>query len=301
MKKLLSTLLILFAGILQLPAQLLYRIEGGSLAKPSYVIGTYHLASTSFASKIPGLDEALLAVDQVYGELDMAPILTDPAVAKRMQQAMLLPEGQTLDKLLTPDQYKRLNTFLKSTLGADLSSPILASMKSLTPAAIEMQLQLYLCMQIEQGFNPQDLFDNYFQKKAKEQGKPVGGLETVDFQINILYRSKPIDRQVTLLMCLIDNPDYQKDVMSRIAKAFYAQDLATLGKVMNEKRGNSCDATAEEEARLITQRNRNWAAALPAIMAKESTLFAVGAGHLPGEQGLLSLLRAQGYSVTPVE
>ena len=98
-------------------------------------------------------------------------------------------------------------------------------------------------------------------------------------------------------MCLIDNEQFNTQMMEDMAKAFYAQDLDALQKAMDEKLGNSCDSTPEEEAQLISNRNADWLAKMPAIMKERPTFFAVGAGHLPGEKGLLQLLRNAGYTV----
>ena len=70
---------------------------------------------------------------------------------------------------------------------------------------------------------------------------------------------------------------------------------------MDAKRGNSCDSTPEEDEVMIYGRNADWAKRLPAIMREKSTFLAVGAAHLPGERGLLQLLRAAGYTVEPVK
>jgi len=57
--------------------------------------------------------------------------------------------------------------------------------------------------------------------------------------------------------------------------------------------------TAEELDRLVYGRNRNWVNKLQEIMPQQSLLVAVGAGHLLGEQGLITLLRNAGYTVEP--
>ena len=54
-------------------------------------------------------------------------------------------------------------------------------------------------------------------------------------------------------------------------------------------------------AQLLYDRNHNWVAQMPAIMQAAPTLFVIGAGHLPGEQGLLALLKAQGYTMEPMQ
>ena len=90
-------------------AQLLYRISGNGLEKPSYIVGTYHLAPASFADSIPGLREAFAATEQVYGEVDMLETLK-PENAAKLQAAMMLPEGTTISSLLSKEQMERLFT-----------------------------------------------------------------------------------------------------------------------------------------------------------------------------------------------
>ena len=51
---------------------------------------------------------------------------------------------------------------------------------------------------------------------------------------------------------------------------------------------------------LIYSRNRSWAEKLVKIMPERTCLVCVGAGHLPGPQGLLQLLRDKGYTVEPM-
>ena len=70
---------------------------------------------------------------------------------------------------------------------------------------------------------------------------------------------------------------------------------------MDEKRLNQCDYRPEEEDQLIYNRNANWAVLMPDIMAAKPTLFAVGAGHLPGEKGVLKLLQNAGFIIEGVK
>lgn len=300
MKKIL-TLFFLLVCATGVQAQLLWKISGNGLAKPSYVVGTYHVAPVSFVDSIPGLKAALDECEQVYGELDMAE-MQDMGALMKMQQAMLLPEGQQLDKLLTADQMNRLNTYMKELMGVDMTNPMVAGqMNRMKPAAIEAQFQMLYCIKNTPGFDPQNLFDSYFQKAAAEKGKAVGGLETMEFQTKVLYLDKSIERQVETLMCAIDNKAFGEQVMDLTTKAFFAQNLDGIKDAMDMKLGTGCDATPEEEEALIYGRNAAWAEKLPAIMQAKPTFLAVGAAHLPGERGLLALLKQAGYDVTPVK
>lgn len=300
MKKFTLALTLLLVS-LSAHAQLLWKISGGGLSKPSYVVGTYHLAPASFADSISGLQAALDAAEQVYGELDITQ-MTDPTQVMVLQKAMLLPEGKKLSTLLTADEMKRLNAYMKDLLGADLTNPMLASqMEKLSPAALSSQFQLVSFMKRTPGFDAQNLFDAYFQKVAKEKGKPVGGLENVEFQANTLYKGSSLERQVAQLMCQVDYKDFYDAQADELLAAFFGQDMQRLEKLMDAKRNDSCDSTPEEEDKLIFLRNENWAKALPAIMKAKSTFLAVGAAHLPGERGLLNLLRKGGYTVEAVK
>ena len=70
---------------------------------------------------------------------------------------------------------------------------------------------------------------------------------------------------------------------------------------MDEKQQNQCDSTPEEDDQLIYSRNANWIKFMPQIMKDKPTFFAVGAGHLPGDKGVLQLLRNAGYTIEGVK
>ena len=300
MKKIYCLLLALLCLCGTTRAQLLWKVSGKGLEQPSYIMGTYHLANVAFVDSVPGLRDALAASEQGYGELDMQARMSHPEPSLRMQQYMMLPEGTYLDGLLTAEQLQRLNEFLRNHMGADLENPMMAQLKLMKPAALQQQLTVLLCLKLEQGFNPQEQFDTYFQKVAAEQHKAVGGLEQPDFQFNILFNQASLERQVEQLMCLVDDAAYTQQMLQRIIKAFYAPDMQALQQLNDEKRHNQCDSTPAEEEALIYGRNANWAEALPGIMEQKPTFVAVGALHLPGPRGLLQLLRDKGYTVTPV-
>lgn len=302
MKKILMTIVACSLAAMNVNAQLLYKISGNGLEKPSYIIGTHHLANVGFVEKINGVREALTETDQVYGEL-VWDSMTNPDSLKLVQNAMLLPDGKTIKDYLTPEQFKRLDAFMVAKMGAGMSNPMVAAqMGKMTPMALVTQFQLLLFMTKHMGeFDPSSTFDQYFQAQAKKNGLPCGGLETVQKQIDVLYKGKSLERQVDDLMCLIDNEAFNSQMMEDLTTVFYAQDLDALQKVMDRKIGGSCDATPEEEAQLIYDRNADWVAKMPCIMSSKATFFAVGAAHLPGDKGVLQLLRNAGYTVEGIK
>ena len=301
MKKLYLTLMFVLVAVFCADAQLLYKITGKNLEKPSYIIGTYHLAPASFVDSIPGAKATFESVEQVCGEVDMAEMESMESTQKLMA-AMMLPDGKSLSDVLTADEMDRLNAYMKATVGADLTNPLIKSqLGSMTPMAISTQLQLVQFKRITPDFNPMALIDSYFQQAAKKTGKSVIGFETVDFQISVLYTGSTIERQKQQLFCMIDNAEYSVAMLKELVGAYFAQDLAKLYEISEEKRGDGCDTTPEEDEALIFGRNADWVEKMPAIMADKATLFVVGAAHLPGERGVLELLEKQGYTVEAVK
>lgn len=299
MKKTLTFIIALLAAG-SMNAQILYKITGKDAKNASYIIGTYHLADASFTEKIPGLQTALAETEQVYGEVNMENMM-QPASIQKMTAAMMLPEGQTLKTVLTPEQFGKVSAFAKELMGVGLDNDMVFSqLGKMSPKALATQFTLLLFIKNSATpFNPANGLDNFFQMQAKQKNKPIGGLETIDFQIETLYKSTPIERQVEELICLVDNKEYNLMMVQEISKAFYAQDLQAIEKAADEKLNNSCDSTPEEEETLIYGRNDNWMKLMPAIMAEKPTFFAVGALHLVGERGMLTQLQKAGYTVTP--
>ncbi len=290
MKKIFA-LLMFFCITLGVNAQLLWKVSGNGLDKPSYIFGTHHVAPLSMKDSIAGMTEAMNGTSQVYGELVMEDMMK-PEMLMKMQQAMMLPTDTTLKSLFTQAQYDSIASVVKENIGMEL-----AMFDKLKPAALNAQLAVVLSVKALKGYNPQEQLDTWFQTQAKQAGKKVGGLETMESQINILYNSQSLKRQAQQLYCSATHIDYGIDMTRRLAEAYLNQDLDKLLEITEEKMGNACDSTSEEEEALIYGRNANWAKQMPGIMKQASTLFVVGAGHLPGEHGVLKLLEKQGYTV----
>lgn len=301
MKRIFFTFVVAVMASVTANAQLLYKISGNGLNTPSYIVGTYHLAPASYVDSIPGARVALETAEQVCGELSMDEMSSLEGTQKVMA-AMMLPDGQSLKDVLSEEEFAKLDAFMADVMGVGLSNPMVgAQLGKMTPMAIATQLQLLQYMKMTPGFNPNALIDSYFQTEASKNGKPVIGFETMDFQISVLYKGRSVERQKVQLMCMIDNREYELMMMKTLTEAYFAQDIAKLLEVTEEKLGNKCDSTPEEDEALIYGRNADWAEKMPAIMGDKSTLFVVGAAHLPGERGVLELLKKKGYAVEVVK
>ena len=292
----LSLLSLFFIGGAE--AQLLYKISGKGLQKESYIVGTYHLAPASFAHSIAGAHEALESVEAVCGELDMSTVIGDASLA--LTEAMMLPDGQYITDILTDEQLVRLNGYMTEVMGMDFNNPMCKKMLGrYRPSALAMNLEVMEFAKITPDFNPLKLIDNYFQDEARKRDKRVMGLETAEDQVKLLYGSSSIDEEVEALMKVVDNPEAERESMVKIADAYFAQDIEAISEcVLADIDSDAANAEAWEL--ICVRRNYNWIAQMPAIMEEQHTLFVVGAAHLVGEEGVISLLQNDGYSVTAV-
>ena len=296
MRKLLLIATAIIASITYSQAQILYRISGKGLEKPSYIVGTYHLAPASFADSIPGMKTAIEGTQQVCGELDMMDAFK-PENAARLMQSQMLPEGTTLTSLLTAEQLERLNKLLLDVMGSNLNDEAFAAqIDKMTPAALSTTLSLSSYMKKVESFNPMELIDNYFQMLALQNGKAVKGFETVDFQMGVLFGA-PLEKQVNDLMCMVDHFKDTEEMVDLITTAYFSQDLTQIEEAMEQESKIDCGTTEEDEDILINNRNRNWVELMPDMMAEQPTLCVVGAGHLCGEKGVLKLLEKAGYTI----
>lgn len=294
MKKL-SILLLLVGFALSAHAQLLWKVSGKGLEKPSYIFGTYHLSPLGIKDSIAAMPQAMNETTQVYGEVVMADMMT-PAFMQSVQQQMMMPKDSTLKSLLSPEQYELAGKVIKENMMVDI-----AMLAQLKPAAITQQLVVLLYMKHTPGFNPQEQLDTYFQQQAQQQGKKVGGLETAQSQIDILFNSQSLKRQADLLYCAVSDIDKAIEQSKRLIKSYQSQNLDEVLSLMEERDGNSCDPLPGEMEALLDNRNIAWVGKIPAIMTEAPTLFVVGAGHLPGTNGVLNLLKQQGYTVEPMK
>ena len=165
-------------------AQLLWKVTGNGLGRPSYILGTHHMAPSTMIDQIKGMNEAIAGCDIVVGEVEKDSLMS-PEVQARMAQAMVAPLDSTLDKVLTPADYgiveKVFNKYF-GTLGMKLKQ-----VNNLKPSAISTQMQAMQAIKYFPNFDANSLIDVMVQTRANEAGRPSVGLESVDEQINLLF------------------------------------------------------------------------------------------------------------------
>lgn len=273
-------------------SQLLWKVTDNNSGKTSYVFGTHHFAPLSLLDSIKGLDAALQNADKVYGELDMQAAM-DPLALMGMQQMMMAPADCTIDKVLTTKQLADLN-MAWAKYGTD-EIPMEA-LYMLKPAGLSTQLAALMSAKVLPDMNVGQGIDNELQVRARKAGKQVAGLETMEFQTNMLL-GDPISKQAEDLMETIEDIDAEAGKLVRLTNAYLAQNYKDIETICAE----SVLKNPESSEKMIISRNNNWMKQLEPEMKNTNLLVVVGAGHLVGDKGILNQLKQAGYTVTPVK
>ena len=134
-------------------------------------------------------------------------------------------------------------------------------------------------------------YETTFVKMSREQKKELMGLERVEDQIAV-FDAIPDSIEIESIMNMVNDFEKSKREFKRMSDIYLSQDLDSLYQLM----ADSPEMMGSQEL-LLNRRNHNWIPVMEAAMKKSPTFFAVGAGHLGGNQGVLELLRQKGYQV----
>lgn len=264
---------------------LLWKISGNGLEKPSFLFGTIHMLCSEDAVLSPNLKKAIAGSDDVYLEVDMDNFFEILGTMRHLE----MKGDTTLAQLLSKKDYLKVKEYFesKSTLlpfsKLETYKPFLA-VSTLLESGIECD-----AVAMEQ----------IIMNEAKKNGKNIKGLETMVYQMSI-FDSIPYKVQAEELVKYIDKMEAGESdngEFEALVNAYIAQDLKQLEKLTMETDMGIANFTEL----LLYKRNRNWVKKLKEILPGKSLVIAVGAGHLPGEMGVINLLRKAGYTVTPEE
>lgn len=258
---------------------LLWEISGNGLKSPSYLYGTVHMICKKDFLMSETLKKKFAGTDKLYLEVDM----DDPSMNMKMLQLSML-QGKKLSDFFNKEDYEKLNVFFRDSIGMPLT--MFNTMKPFVLFSI-ISLKTLNCPE-------QESYEMSFVKMAKEQNKEVLGLETIEDQMKI-FDDMPDSVQAQMLIRYADEFYEQKEEFSKMIALYKQQNLTAI----YDQTISSPDIAGSEDV-LLFNRNKNWIPVIEDAMKEAKVFFAVGAGHLAGEKGVISLLRAKGYSVTPV-
>lgn len=265
---------------------LLWKISGNGLEKPSYLFGTIHMLCAEDAVLSKNMKKIIENCDEVYFEVDMDNLFEMVGAMAKMKMI----GDTTLKDLLSAEEYEKVKAYFEAK-GSMLPFSMLETYKPMLAAST-----------LQEGSMPCDntaMMEQVIMEEAKIYKKKIKGMETMSYQAGVLD-SIPYKLQAQQLLSYIESAgkDSEDDkLMKEMFKAYNSQDLKKLEELMIETDAGMAGFTDI----LLYHRNQNWVEKLKTLLPEKSILVAVGAGHLPGEKGVINLLRKEGYKVTPVE
>ena len=260
---------------------LLWRISGKNMPKASYLFGTIHLICSDDFLWTDKMKESFGKSEKVCFEMD----LDDPNVMIQASMGLIDSTGKKLRDYFTPDQYKIVENYIHDSLG--LEAALFEQMK---PVAL-------LSMIGTSGVNCANpvSYEDSLMKIAQNEHKEILGLEEPKEQLDVLT-SIPADTVVKQLMDAIQNNVSNDSDFQDLINAYKTQDLPRLYGLLTSSKDLGSDLGI-----FLDDRNKKWISRMSVKMKKSSVFFAVGAGHLYGKKGVISLLRKSGYKVEAIK
>jgi uncharacterized protein len=265
---------------------LLWKISGGGLENPSFLYGTIHLIPKKDFEIPSAVRKAMSETKCLTTEIDLAKMFGLGAMFSMLTK-INMKGGVTLKSLLSAEDYKLVQTKFAE--------------KGLSMTMFERMKPMFSSMMIGEGTGQEDVksgattsVEMEIYEVAKKQKLKTDGLESVDYQISI-FDSIPYKDQAKMLVDAVKSGDAGSEEFDKMVKLYLKQDISEMASVavgVEDEHFNDL---------LLNNRNRNWIAPMGAQMLKRPTFFAVGAGHLGGEKGVVHLLRSAGWTVEPVK
>jgi uncharacterized protein len=284
MKKILFLVFGLFSIFNQaqpLEKALLWKISGNGLKQPSYLFGTIHATcdATLDAKTLKALEET----KQLYLEIDM----DDPMLQMQMMQGMIMKNGVTISSLVSEEDFSIIDEFLQKNIG--MSAKMINNFKPfmlnsmLLPKLLDCEFQ---SVEME------------LMKVTKAQNEEVYGLETIGDQLQVFDKIPYQDQVNELLKTAKSDLSKEKAEMKKIMDVYKTKDIEKMLVVMDESENT---ISTDNKDVLLVNRNKNWIPVIEKVIKSTPTFFGVGAAHLAGDDGVIKLLRKQGYKVEAVK
>jgi hypothetical protein len=247
-----------------------------------FLLGTIHSEDPRV------LDFPLEFIDELNSNQVFAmEIVPDLPTLNRLTQFMQYQDGTTLESRIGPDRYTRLRSVISDYQ---------------VPADWVARMKIWAAMMTLSVPPPETGFfmDFSLSLRAAGAGLKVVGLETLEQQLSFL-EDMPMEQQLMLLDQALAEYDRVREIHEQMVNSYLAGDLLAL-KSQAEKQMEQLEPEAKQYfiEQGIDMRNRRMLKSLLPHLQANRVFVAVGALHLPGDTGLIQLLRTQGYELTPL-
>ena len=254
---------------------LLWKIFDDKSQNISYIYGTIHLKDKRVFTYTDTILSYLDSCDKLILELDL-----NPMNLFQYSDLMMLPADTTLHDLFKPDDLVVIKEVVKNITGMDFT----------TFEKLKQVVLLSFLMQYQLGCDMNFTLDEYLYQKGVEKSKEIIGLETVTEQFTLL-ETIPLD----IIVDYLKNPGDEDEELELMICDYLESNIDELLHIMQK---DETMISLKEE--FLDDRNRKMADKIDELLNESRILVAVGAGHLPGEYGIINLLIQKEYDVEPV-
>ncbi|MEM9990437.1 MAG: TraB/GumN family protein [Bacteroidota bacterium] len=266
---------------------LLWEISGNGLEASSYLFGTIHLINKKDFIFTDATKAAFDQCSTVAFEIKLDDVMNLGTQFSLMTK-VFMNDGKSLQDLLQEEDYELVKTYFNK-MGLPLT--FLERMKPMFLSA------LVSGDASEQKGEASKMVSYEFElmDRAQHLNKEIAGLETLEFQMGI-FDKIPYDAQAKMLVESIKMSDAENDQFQEMIDLYKTQNLNGLERLISSEE----EGLGEYEDVLLHQRNKNWISKMQDMMQNKRVFFAVGAGHLAGETGVINLLKAEGYTLQAI-
>ncbi len=263
---------------------LLWEISHPKSKQVSYLFGTIHLLKKDDLVIGKTLEKAYSNSENLFLEID----LSNPENMVNASIKSMLPNGSTFENACPDSIQKAIEFKMKSIVGISSSEwTMLKMIKPIfwTPIVIEK-----LIPNLSEGY------DMFFMQQAKKSKQKIIGLETSDEAMASIDQV-PLIEQYEYFASFIEQRDSSIQEIEALMNAYKNRDLIKIKSILES---SLMDMKSGKEA-LLEDRNKAWMKKLIPAIRSNSCFIAVGAGHLTDADGLISLLRKEGFTVKGIQ
>lgn len=250
-----------------------------------YLLGTIHMMRPDVNWESAPVKAGLAASSKLVEEVSN---VDDKAAAQTLLLQYGIDPEHPLSTKIGKDDLAKLDAAVQQ-----MGIPGESALEPLRPWAVMLTISVLPMMKA--GYTLESGVDTTLAAEWKATGKTVDGLETLDQQVHFFADMSEAD-EVMALHVSLEQLDHASEDVDKIVTAWIKGDIETIATLENTEFKQEDPGLYKL---LIVQRNKTWAEQLSRMLDSGGTEFvAVGAAHLPGNDGVLKLLAAKGYTVT---
>lgn len=266
---------------------LLWEIEHQETKQKSYIFGTIHLIPESYFKISDSLLYCIDVAEEIYLEIKPDHINNLLEVSDLLSE-LIMPNGILLSQLLSEEEFEQVRSKME-----EMNIPLFFYNK-IQPMFLATYIHINETSDIKKEVVQSTVsYDMEINNIALAKEKPVEGLESIEFQLKLL-NCIPLKEQATYLISEINHKHEQNDQLS-LFEVYKKQDLSELKELIADP-----NLPEKFDELMLDKRNKNWVEQIKEIGKTKTCLYAVGAAHLIGKNGILELLNEDGFSIRPM-